>query len=91
MSQTGHSPGFDADGWSVVARHDWDGRETLETTLRDVVVGLDVDDGPLYQYVDVEALRDVIAPDADRGASHVSFEYRHHELRLAADGTVAVR
>jgi hypothetical protein len=93
MSQTECGPGFDADGWSVVAHHDWDGREALETTLRGVVVGLEIDDDAtrLYQHVDVEALRDVIAPDADRGASQVSFEYRQQEIRVSDDGTVAVR
>jgi hypothetical protein len=93
MSQAGYGSGFESDGWSVVAHHDWDGHGTLETTLRDVVVRLDGDDGDsrLYEHVDVEALRDVMAPDADRGASAVSFEYHRHELRVSGDGTVAVR
>lgn len=93
MSQTNCSPGFHSDEWSVVAHHDWDGRETLETTLRDVVVDLegDDDDSRLYQYIDVDALRDVIAPDAGRGASQVSFKYRQQEFRVSDDGTVAVR
>jgi hypothetical protein len=93
MSQTDCSSGPHSDGWSVVAHHDWDGPETLETTLRDVVVRLeaDDDDSRLYQYVDVDALRDVIAPGADRGASQVSFNYRQQELRVSDDGTVAVK
>jgi hypothetical protein len=59
----------------------------------DIVVDFegDDDDSPLYQYVDVEALRDVLAPDASRGASQVSFEYRQQEFRVSGDGTVAVR
>ena len=93
MSQAGHGSGIRSDGWSVVGHHDWDGHGTLETTLRDVVVRLDEDgdDSRLYRYVDVEALRDAIAPDADRGASAVSFEHRRHEFRVSGDGTIAVR
>jgi len=93
MSQAGRGSGIRSNRWSVVGHHDWDGHGTLETTLRDVVVrlGEDDDDSCLYRYVDVEALRDAIAPDADRGASAVSFEHRRHEFRVSGDGTIAVR
>lgn len=93
MSKADNCGGVPSGRWTVVAHHDWGGPGALETTLRDVLDSLEDDRGEerLYQYIDTESVRDVIAPDADRGASAVCFEYRHHEIRLAEDGTVAVR
>jgi hypothetical protein len=81
------------DGWSVVGHHDWDATETLETTLRRTLDTIDDNpgEGELYQYIDVEALFDVLSPETTRGASEVHFEYGRHDVRVSQDGTIAVR
>lgn len=83
----------DSSGWRVLAAHDWDGSTALETSLCSAFEALEgvPDDVYLYGSVDVEALREALAPGAERGASEVRFEYEGYEVRVDADGTIAVR
>ncbi len=82
-----------ADGWHTLARHDWTDGTALVTSLSEALADLGVarEDPVLYEYVDVEAVRDAVSPGADRGVSEVRFDYGHHEVRVAEDGTIAAR
>ncbi|MEF8853819.1 MAG: HalOD1 output domain-containing protein [Haloarculaceae archaeon] len=93
MSETRDRTGTTSGQWSVVEYHDWEGPEALEGTLRDAVDALRGDPGEqrLYDYIDVEAVTDVLAGGTDRGASQVRFEVGPHEVRVSADGTIAAR
>jgi hypothetical protein len=88
----GHHQGA-GESWSAIGRHDWGATETLETTLREVLNDFEGEDGPgeLYQYVDAEALVDVISPETDRGASEVHFEYGDREIKISQDGIISIR
>jgi hypothetical protein len=78
--------------WSVIAYHDWDGPEALETTLRNALDSLEGNPGGvLYDYVDPEAVVDVLTPGASRGATEIRFEFEGHEIRVARDGAIAAR
>lgn len=80
-----------AGGWRRLGTHDWDSPVALETALRAALQGVGVEDVFLYDDVDVEAVRDAISPGTDRGVSEVRFGYGRHEVRVAKDGTIAVR
>lgn len=82
-----------ADDWLVLARHDWTDATALEISLHEALVTLEPthDEAVLYEHVDVGAVRDVISPGTDRGASEVRFDYGRHEVRVAEDGTIATR
>jgi len=80
-----------AGGWQSVATHDWEGPASLERTLRAALEEVGVEDVFLYEYVDVEAVRAAISPGTDRGVCEVRFDYGRHEVRVAEDGTIAVR
>lgn len=78
--------------WTVVAVHDWQGTQSIETTLANALATLtDTRDDVLYDHVDLEALSDVVGPNEDRGASEVRFDYGPYEVRIEGDGTVAIR
>ncbi len=80
------------DNWTVVAVHDWAGTQNIETTLVNALGDLeDAPDGVLYDHVDLEALVRVIEPDDAKGASEVRFEYGWYDVRIDADGTIAIR
>lgn len=82
-----------ADDWRVLARHDWTDATALEISLHESLAALEPtqDEALLYDYVDVDAVRDVIGPGTDRGVSEVRFDYGRHEVKVAEDGTVATR
>lgn len=82
-----------AEMWSVLAYHDWSEDDAIETTLIEALDGLTESSevGTLYDYVDTEAVVDLLEPGSDRGATEVRFEYEGHEIRIAQDGTVAAR
>jgi len=79
--------------WSTIGHHDWDGPDSIETTLLEALdeFGGESVDGVLYDHVDLEAAIDVLAPTNDRGATEVRFRYGPHEVRIERDGTIAVR
>lgn len=86
---TGSRP---AETWSVLASHDWAGKTPIETSLLDALDRLsEPETGVLYDYVDTEAVVDVLAPSANHGATEVRFEYGQHEIRITQDGTIAAR
>jgi hypothetical protein len=82
-----------AEMWSVLAYHDWSEDNAIETTLIEALDELTESSevGILYDYVDTEAVVDLLNPGSDRGATEVRFEYEGHEIRITQDGTVAVR
>lgn len=92
MSSASNSGERGTGTWSVVGYHDWDSQEGIETTL---VEALDTlggeEDAVLYDYIDVEAMVDAMAPGSRRGASEIRFEYDRYEVRVSRDGAVAVR
>lgn len=78
--------------WLVLANHDWTDSMALETSLYIALESLEgVSDVYLYGSVDVEAVRDALAPEAGHGASEIRFTYEGYEVRVEADGTIAVR
>jgi len=78
--------------WRLLATHDWSDSTALEASLSTALEGLDgAPADVLYEYVDVEAVREAISPGTDRGVSEVRFEYGRHEVRVADDGTIAAR
>jgi len=80
-------------GWHPLATHDWSDARALETSLCAALEELDTVHGEvvLYEYVDVEAVRDALDPGAMRGVSEVRFDYDTYEVRVSMDGTIAVR
>lgn len=80
-------------GWRLLATHDWTDTTALEASLSRALETLDgaSTEVVLYEYVDVEALRDALSPGTDRGVSEVRFECGRHEVRVADDGTIAAR
>jgi hypothetical protein len=80
-------------GWKLLAAHDWSDAKALETSICAAVEELDgvTDEVFLYEYVDVEAVRDALKPESRRGVSEVRFDYGRHEVRVTEDGTIAVR
>lgn len=93
MSSTSDSGERGTDTWSVIRYHDWDSKKGIETTLIEVLdsLGGSTEETILYDYIDVEALVEVLAPESRRGASEIRFEYEGYEIRVSRDGTVAVR
>jgi hypothetical protein len=92
MMSVDHEPSDpSADGWHLLVTHDWGGPVALETSLRAALEEVGVEDVFLYEYVDVETVRDAISPGTDRGVSEVRFDYGRHELRVTEDGTIASR
>lgn len=92
MSLKGSTTG--GDRWVVLASHDWDGSETIETTLYGAISDLDggSEDVVLYDYVDTEAVAHALGPDrGGRGASEVRFEYEGYEIKITGDGTISAR
>ena len=82
------------DSWDVLTVHDWEGPQSIETSLSTALERLDggADQSILYDYIDVEAVTDAFDPErSDRGASEIRFEYHGYEVRLSQDGTIAVR
>ena len=63
----------------------------LESSLRAALEEVGVEKVFLYDYVDVEAVRDALSPGTDRGVSEVRFDYGRHEVRVTDDGTIAAR
>jgi CheY-like chemotaxis protein len=84
------------DGWTVAARHAWDGPVELGTTIVRVAAtrrGDEVDPTelpPLYGTIDPEAIEDILASDLDSSRS-VSFSYDGARFRITGDGLVGVR
>jgi len=81
------------DDWHLLVTHDWADTTGLEMSLCVALAELDADRGEvvLYDYVDVEAVRNALAPGSERGVSEVRFDYEQHEVRVADDGTIAVQ
>jgi CheY-like chemotaxis protein len=84
------------EGWVVVARHDGDDGELVETVAPALaaVEGCRVDDlDTLFDVVDLEAAEDLLrsVPPASRAVGAVSFVAGSRDVRLGADGSVAVR
>ena len=78
--------------WDVLATHDWRGNQAIETSLSNALDQLATTSAPLYDYIDLEAVRDTLGPEASqRGASEVRFEYENFEIRITDDGTIAAR
>jgi hypothetical protein len=83
------------DGWLAVARHDWDGRQELVSTLVPAVAaarGVPVDAlDPLYGQFDAEAAEDVLASMPDGVGGRVSFGVDGRDVRVLDDGTVTTK
>lgn len=79
--------------WSTLAHHDWNGPNSIESTLLAALddFGDESVDGVLYDHVDLDAATDVLAPTTDRGAAEVRFQYGTYEIRIERDGTIAAR
>lgn len=80
--------------WSVLTRQAWDGSEELETVLVEALHSLDGidEDETLFEYVDTEALNDVLArTPSETGASEIRFDFQDYEVRLTHRGIIAVR
>ncbi|WP_156105689.1 HalOD1 output domain-containing protein [Halobellus rufus] len=79
------------DEWEVIARHDFQGQTELDATIVTALGGEDCcTEEPLYSAVDTEPaerfLRSVDGDDAS-----VVFAVSGTTVRVAADGTIAIR
>jgi hypothetical protein len=79
------------ESWRPLVAHDWEGPVALETSLRAALEEVGMEEVFLYDYVDVEAVRDAVSPGTDRGVSEVRFDCGRHEVRVTEDGTIAAR
>jgi hypothetical protein len=80
--------------WDVLTVHNWDGSQSIETSLSTALDRLDggSDESILYDHIDAEAITDAFDPErGDRGASEIRFDYHGYEVRLTRNGTIAVR
>jgi hypothetical protein len=81
----------------VRERYDWTAIPPASAVVEAVSRALDCDPtsfGPLYEYVDPDALNTIIAPDgpADAvGSAVVSFRFDAHEVTVHRNGDVVVR
>jgi hypothetical protein len=93
MSTETDASSWPAETWSALGYHDWDENTTIESTLMEALGDLPgtAEAGVLYDYVDTEAVVDLLEPNSGRGATEVRFEYEGHEIRVTQDGTIAAR
>lgn len=93
MSTETDAASWPAEPWSALAYHDWGETTSIESTLLEALDELPgtAEAGVLYDYVDTEAVVDLLEPSSDRGATEVRFEYEGHEIRVTQDGTIAAR
>lgn len=91
MSQTDGRVRSGPRRWSAAGSHDWEGSVGIETSLLEALEPAETDADPLFDYVDVEALNDVLSPRQERGASHVCFEYGELEVKVGSDGSIWTR
>lgn len=95
------SPDHDSDDaeWVRVGHYDWASDADLGTSLLEAVVDEETesDDGPspaLYEYVDAEALEELLAPRPDgstRPRIRVQFRYAGRELAVTNEGVILSR
>ena len=91
MSRSGGRLAPSSEGWTEVGAHDWTSAVGIETSLVEALEPSERGADPLFAYVDLEALTDVLSPGLDRGASHVCFEYGDTEVKVCSDGSISTR
>lgn len=81
-------------GWSILARHDWNGSEELITPLEIALekLGALAGDAVVHDYVDVDAVSAVFGPaPTESGAHQLRFDCEGHEVRIDRHGVISAR